>query len=281
MLDNPEPRITFEVPTDLDFDKLIRDNNYTLYWQNLHSEPFREKSAASADSVLGDRNSSDFNLMSSLRHFAGERSGSGLGGIGWGISTGISDGADAGMTLVDSSYLWIAAVMVLLILSGLFCVCSCYLYYKYRKWQKCVSVATCHTLSNLDVEAPPPYDVEMLPSYTIASGLPTYEDAIRHLTSRQRTSFGYELARRPQLHPPGLMKFFESRPQNWLNVTVFEEIRYNFVGRGDTTERVESVPKVMSDRTISKLCVTKPENNAGLYKIQACVLENEKNAASN
>ncbi|XP_058830992.1 protein commissureless 2 homolog [Topomyia yanbarensis] len=283
MLDNLESRITFEVPTDLDFDKLIRDNNYTLYWQNLHSEPYRQKANPSGDSMFGDRNSSDFNLMSSLKHFAGERSGAASGSIGWGISGGSGDGADAGVPLVDPSYLWIAAVMVLLILSGLFCVCSCYLYYKYRKWQKCVSVATCHTLSNLDVEAPPPYDIETLPSYTIASGLPTYEDAVRHLASRQQPRCGYEPARRPTtIHPAGLMKFFESRPQNWLNVTVFEEIQYNFVGRGNSAEQMESTPKGMTVNVDNnRHCAVKPANDNGLFRIQVCVLENEKDAVSN
>lgn len=135
MLDTMESRITFEVPSNLDFDKLIRDNNYTLFWQNLHSEPYRSKESGSGlveDPVQGDRNSSDFSLMSSLKHFAGAR-----GGVdGWGLALG-DGGSQLEGPLVDPSMLWIAAVMVLLILSGLFCVCSCYLYYKYRRWQKC------------------------------------------------------------------------------------------------------------------------------------------------
>lgn len=135
MLDAMESRITFEVPSSLDFDKLIRDNNYTLFWQNLHGEPSRDLGSERL-SVPGDRNSSDFSLMSSLQHFAGAR-----GGVdGWGLSFGAASGGGGSQVegpLVDPSLLWIGAVMVLLILSGLFCVCSCYLYYKYRRWQKC------------------------------------------------------------------------------------------------------------------------------------------------
>ncbi|XP_055630412.1 protein commissureless 2 homolog [Toxorhynchites rutilus septentrionalis] len=295
MLDNVESRITFEVPTNLDFDKLIRDNNYTLFWQNLqHSEPPHGKDSLAESVVQGDRNSSDFNLMSSLKHFAGEQSGR----LHWGVLTSDDAGDGVEGPLVDPSYLWIAAVMALLILSGLFCVCSCYMYLKYRRWQKCVSLATCQTLSNLDVEAPPPYDTETLPSYTIASGLPSYEDAVRHLAARQQSrgatsAAGYEPARRPPIHPPSVVKFFDSRPQNWLNVTIFEEIHYNFVGRGTSAANGAATstatiganseqmtlpkPELASDRQ----CGAKSENADGLFKIQICMVENEKEQTSN
>ncbi|XP_053689968.1 protein commissureless 2 homolog [Sabethes cyaneus] len=286
MLDNQESRITFEVPTDLDFDKLIRDNNYTLYWQNLHSEPYRQKiSSALNSTVLGDRNSSDFNLMSSLRHFAGDRSVGG-GAIGWGIAPG--DGSDWDTTegqLVDPSYLWIGAVMVLLSLSGLFCVCSCYLYYKYRKWQKCVSISTCHTLSTQDIEAPPPYDTETLPSYTIASGLPTYEDAVQNIVARQQTRTGHEPAHKTApMYPPAIIKFLDSRPQNWLNVTVFEEIHYNFVDRGASEERTSRItPKtIVNASEVVQSHANKADSNDSVpVRIQICVLENEKKRENN
>ncbi|XP_055532588.1 protein commissureless 2 homolog [Wyeomyia smithii] len=285
MLDNQESRITFEVPTDLDFDKLIRDNNYTLYWQNLHSEPYRQKAGSAVNStVLGDRNSSDFNLMSSLKHFAGERSVGG-GAIGWGITPADSvswDSAEGQLT--DPSYLWIGAVMVLLTLSGLFCVCSCYLYYKYRKWQKCVSIATCHTLSTEDVEAPPPYDTETPPSYTIASGLPTYEDAVQNIFTRQQIRAGYEVARKPApIYPPATIKFHQSRPQNWLNVTVFEEIHYKFVDRGLLKDQSPNmVPKAVVVASEGMHSKNKPDSYDSVpARVQICVLENEKNRVSN
>ncbi|XP_021709750.1 protein commissureless 2 homolog [Aedes aegypti] len=308
MLDAMESRITFEVPSSLDFDKLIRDNNYTLFWQNLHGEPSRDLGSERL-SVPGDRNSSDFSLMSSLQHFAGAR-----GGVdGWGLSFGAASGGGGSQVegpLVDPSLLWIGAVMVLLILSGLFCVCSCYLYYKYRRWQKCVSSATCQTLTSVDIEAPPPYDIETLPSYTIASGLPSYEDAIRHIVRQQqqsRTSGGYQPATSVQkprtacsnnhnavsIHPQTVVKFFESRPENWLNVTVFEEIHYNFVGRGTsvadpagmsaeghTNKAEEAISDGSSQDESSKS--TASDGSNGLFRVQICMVdENEKNQSCN
>lgn len=302
-----ESRITFEVPSSLDFDKLIRDNNYTLFWQNLHSESnSRDRESVSVDplapsTVQGDRNSSDFSLMSSLQHFAGAR-----GGVdGWGLSFGPSSGGGSQVEgpLVDPSLLWIGAVMVLLILSGLFCVCSCYLYYKYRRWQKCVSSATCQTLTSVDIEAPPPYDIETLPSYTIASGLPSYEDAVRHIVRQQQQSrAGYHPATAVQkprsacsnhnsavsVHPQSVVKFFESRPENWLNVTVFEEIHYNFVGRGTTsaadpavTEGHAKAEEAISDggspldEHTDKGTDGGGDSSGGLFRVQICMVENE------
>ncbi|XP_062559446.1 protein commissureless 2 homolog [Armigeres subalbatus] len=298
MLDAMESRITFEVPSSLDFDKLIRDNNYTLFWQNLHSEPSRDRDSSALSpvdpSVQGDRNSSDFSLMSSLQHFAGARGGA----DGWGLSFG--DGINQiEEPLVDPSLLWIGAVMVLLILSGLFCVCSCYLYYKYRRWQKCVSSATCQSLTRMDIEAPPPYDIETLPSYTIASGLPSYEDAVRHIVRQQQQSrAGYQPAtaavQKPMstgsstasIHPQSVVKFFESRPENWLNVTIFEEIHYNFIGRGTSaagpavTEGHTKADEAASDCTlVDDSKGTKDDDDgsgSGLFRVQICMV-NENN----
>uniref|UniRef100_A0A8D8C535 Protein commissureless n=1 Tax=Culex pipiens TaxID=7175 RepID=A0A8D8C535_CULPI len=269
--DNLESRITFEVPSSTaDFDKLIRDNNYTLFWQNLHStgESGLRSGASGASELLAghkDRNAtSDYGqLMGSLKGFAGERGGP----YGWGLPDEVGLGVDgAGPLLVDPSYLWIGAVMVLLVLSGLFCVCSCYLYYKYRRWQKCVSITSCHQTAHGgtlvgDVESPPPYDPETttttLPSYTVASGLPSYEDAVEHIYRQQ------QLQRQnpppASVHPPATVKFFESRPQNWLAVTIFEEIHYNFVGRGGTTtspSTVVSIPEKVEDESEGDLLGT-------------------------
>uniref|UniRef100_A0A182KBZ2 Uncharacterized protein n=1 Tax=Anopheles christyi TaxID=43041 RepID=A0A182KBZ2_9DIPT len=94
--------------------------------------------------------------------------------------------------------------------------------------------ARSQTLSSMDIETPPPYDAESLPSYTIVSGLPSYQDAIEQLKQRQMKF--YEPVK---VHRPTVMKLFES--QDLLSQTStptapsapttakLEEIRYNFV----------------------------------------------------
>ncbi|XP_055596800.1 protein commissureless 2 homolog isoform X2 [Uranotaenia lowii] len=156
MLDNLESRITFEVPTSLDFDKLIRDNNYTLFWQNLQSHQDLFRGSLQGEShgeyqdlpdsvnVHSDRNSSSFNLMSSLKHFAGE--GADDSGLRFSRNVSVAGVSKKGLDILTSEsfiypgYLWIGAMMALLLISGLFCVCSCYLYLKYKKWKKTASV---------------------------------------------------------------------------------------------------------------------------------------------
>ncbi|KFB44088.1 hypothetical protein ZHAS_00011923 [Anopheles sinensis] len=85
----------------------------------------------------------------------------------------------------------------------------------------------------MDIETPPPYDVESLPSYTIVSGLPSYQDAIEQLKQKQLKY--YEPVR---VHRPSVMKLFESQDLLANGSAVvsaspnpshkLEEIRYNF-----------------------------------------------------
>uniref|UniRef100_A0A182MXT8 Uncharacterized protein n=1 Tax=Anopheles dirus TaxID=7168 RepID=A0A182MXT8_9DIPT len=101
-----------------------------------------------------------------------------------------------------------------------------------------VLTARSQTLSSMDIETPPPYDAESLPSYTIVSGLPSYQDAIEQLKQKQMKY--YEPVK---VHRPSVIKLFES--QDLLGPTTtattasscapatphpakLEEIRYNF-----------------------------------------------------
>uniref|UniRef100_A0A182S7S3 Uncharacterized protein n=1 Tax=Anopheles maculatus TaxID=74869 RepID=A0A182S7S3_9DIPT len=97
------------------------------------------------------------------------------------------------------------------------------------RFSKGVLTARSQTLSSMDIETPPPYDAESLPSYTIVSGLPSYQDAIEQLKQKQMKY--YEPVK---VHRPSVMKLFES--QDLLgtattapNAAKLEEIRYNFV----------------------------------------------------
>ena len=118
-----DSKITFEIPTNLDFDKLIRANNYTLFWQNLHqSNSIRPPIMSDSDVLLKNvinSNETDYNVMNSLTSFSGS--------------------SDFG---ADNTYdrfvadIWVGIVLTLMILSSVFCICSCFLYHKFRHWQR-------------------------------------------------------------------------------------------------------------------------------------------------
>lgn len=141
MIDGLDSKITFEIPNHLDFDRLIRGNNYSSFWQNLHQQHQEAAARAMAMSSLGlgvsgseplltgDYNSSEFNLLNSLQNFAGR-----AGPIGF--------AADGSEQLLDPTYerfigdVWVGIVLTLMILSSVFCMCSCFLYHKFRQWQR-------------------------------------------------------------------------------------------------------------------------------------------------
>ncbi|XP_055536618.1 protein commissureless 2 homolog [Wyeomyia smithii] len=236
MMDSLESKITFEIPNHLDFDKLFRgSNNYSLFWPSLHYQQNAAASAAGLGSLMGstggeavfaDYNSSDFNLLNSLQSYA-SRSG----------SARLADGSEQ---LLDPTYerfigdVWVGIVLTLMILSSIFCMCSCFLYHKFRQWQRSVMTARSQTLSNIEVETPPLYDVESLPSYTIVSGLPSYNDAIEQLKQKQQQKYTtYEPVK---VNRPSVIKLFESQSQDLVpGGDKHEEIRYNFLNSRSTS----------------------------------------------
>ncbi|CAH1390764.1 unnamed protein product [Nezara viridula] len=73
-----------------------------------------------------------------------------------------------------ASDLWIGIALILLILSSIGCLCSCLMYHKFRQWKR-------HDLrlpSGSDSSCQRRQSVESLPSYTLVTGLPTYEQAM-------------------------------------------------------------------------------------------------------
>ncbi|XP_037907745.1 protein commissureless 2 isoform X2 [Hermetia illucens] len=98
------------------------------------------------------------------------------------------------------SDIWVGVVLTLLILSTIFFICSCFLYHKFQKWK--------HSYQTHSPELPEitrrqmDMDLESLPSYTICSGLPTYDDALD-----QFRKYGIIL------QPPSVIKIFEDNKE--------------------------------------------------------------------
>ncbi|XP_075159657.1 comm3 isoform X1 [Haematobia irritans] len=75
------------------------------------------------------------------------------------------------------SDIWIGVILTLLIVSVIFFICVCFLYHKFQQWKNSYRTSNSETVE-VCRNCPPNYEVESLPSYTIVSGLPTYDDAI-------------------------------------------------------------------------------------------------------
>ncbi|KAL0273473.1 UNVERIFIED_CONTAM: hypothetical protein PYX00_006128 [Menopon gallinae] len=74
---------------------------------------------------------------------------------------------------------WVGIVLTMLLLSCVCCMCSCLVYHKFQQWKRSVlrNNEEPEIISNVGVSI----DCESLPSYTIASGLPSYEEALCQL----------------------------------------------------------------------------------------------------
>ncbi|XP_047118648.1 protein commissureless 2 homolog [Schistocerca piceifrons] len=75
---------------------------------------------------------------------------------------------------------WVGAVLTLLIFSCICCVCSCLLYHKFRQW-KTRAVQARGLAEAASAAGAPAGELESLPSYTLVSGLPSYDEALDQL----------------------------------------------------------------------------------------------------
>ncbi|RZF33951.1 hypothetical protein LSTR_LSTR010434 [Laodelphax striatellus] len=88
------------------------------------------------------------------------------------------------------SDVWIGVVLTLMVLSCVGCLCSCFLYHKFQQWKRSV-------LENRGMDdRENTYDIESLPSYTLVTGLPSYDEAIEQLRKVNEIK---EIPRTPEL----------------------------------------------------------------------------------
>lgn len=73
---------------------------------------------------------------------------------------------------------WVGVVLTLLVLSCVCCVCSCLLYHRFQLWKRSVLESRAQSTAAGGASGG---DVESLPSYTVVSGLPTYDEALEQL----------------------------------------------------------------------------------------------------
>lgn len=167
---NFESKITFEIPTSIDLEKLAKLNpNFTLL------------SGLNTTNVI-DINSSDFVLNGGDFNSAGY----------------LNSGDDFNTNLFYSQYqhdydrfisdIWVGIILTLMIGLSIFSICACYLHHKYQQWK----LSAYNLRQSTDLEngfgggngengGIQSIDIESLPSYTIVSGLPTYDDAIEEM----------------------------------------------------------------------------------------------------
>ncbi|XP_015588155.1 protein commissureless 2 homolog [Cephus cinctus] len=73
---------------------------------------------------------------------------------------------------------WVGVVLTLMVLSCVCCMCSCLLYHKFQQWKRHVLEQRAAAARDMDGRGA---DNESLPSYTLVSGLPSYEEALEQL----------------------------------------------------------------------------------------------------
>ncbi|XP_053954920.1 protein commissureless 2 [Anastrepha ludens] len=78
---------------------------------------------------------------------------------------------------------WIGIVLTLILISMVFCICSCFLYHQFRTWKSNYHSTVTQSRDTLDNETTkmhPDFE-DPVPDYTLVSGLPSYEAALELL----------------------------------------------------------------------------------------------------
>ncbi|KAH8300409.1 hypothetical protein KR018_004485 [Drosophila ironensis] len=80
---------------------------------------------------------------------------------------------------------WIGIVFTLILISMIFCICSCFLYHQFRTWKRNyhnnANGSTQCTIVDIEALKLHPEAEDPVPEYTLVSGLPSYEAALKLL----------------------------------------------------------------------------------------------------
>ncbi|BFF96403.1 protein commissureless 2 [Drosophila madeirensis] len=89
--------------------------------------------------------------------------------------------------------LWMGIVFTLILISLVFCICSCFLYHQFRNWKRNnrsnPNNSTQCTIVDIEALKLHPDAADPVPEYTLVSGLPSYEAALELLHKAPQSSF--------------------------------------------------------------------------------------------
>ncbi|XP_055905948.1 protein commissureless 1 [Eupeodes corollae] len=207
-------QITFEIPSNVDLERIKNLDNFTNLLHRISNSVLTASGGGGGNS--GHNSVSSQSLSNSIGGSLGN------GGIGHEAVAFSSDGhvitkdqisGSVVLNLADLqnsgsfldrffngadmhsiiNYLWIGVVTSLIVLSVIFIIFSCYFYRKFREWKKCnkdirshlngdlyPNGTTCGTAGGQSEASY--YQMESPPCYTIATGLPSYDEALHHQT---------------------------------------------------------------------------------------------------
>ncbi|KAM8708543.1 hypothetical protein ACLKA7_015510 [Drosophila subpalustris] len=87
---------------------------------------------------------------------------------------------------------WIGIVFTLILISMVFCICSCFLYHQFRTWKRNYhnngTNSTQCTIVDIEALKLQPDSEDPVPEYTLVSGLPSYEAALELLHKTPQSS---------------------------------------------------------------------------------------------
>ncbi|XP_033158729.1 protein commissureless 2 [Drosophila mauritiana] len=87
---------------------------------------------------------------------------------------------------------WIGIVFTLILISMVFCICSCFLYHQFRTWKRNyrnnANGSTQCTIVDIEALKLHPDVEDPVPEYTLVSGLPSYEAALELLQKSPQSS---------------------------------------------------------------------------------------------